>query len=340
MDTHRPDFIQAVVRSLIFVLLVSVSCSAAGSRRNQSVATPLPDAIGGFASGATGGDGGPVRSVTSLEDSGPGTLREAASTPGPALIRFKVAGTITLASPVRVRSDLTIDGRSAPITLENKGLVVRGADTSNVIISDLRFTRIRGVSSDGIQIRDGARRIWVHHCEFSDGEDGAVDVTRGATDVTISWNFFHDHDKVMLINGEESVEIPKVTVHHNLFVNTRQRNPRLVRAQAHAYNNHLKHWTGIGMQAAEDSQLLSESNVFEAALDVDGIVTRGERQGAVRSTGDLLLNGARATERDPETVFRPEEYTWRLQEADQSLVDDLNAKAGPRVQAPSPAATG
>jgi hypothetical protein len=44
----------------------------------------------------TGGRGGKVIAVTSLEDSGPGTLRAAIEEKGPRIVVFRVAGTIYL----------------------------------------------------------------------------------------------------------------------------------------------------------------------------------------------------------------------------------------------------
>ena len=51
-----------------------------------------------------GGRGGKVIVVTSLEDSGPGTLREACETGGARIIVFNVAGVIRLKSPISVRA--------------------------------------------------------------------------------------------------------------------------------------------------------------------------------------------------------------------------------------------
>jgi pectate lyase len=300
-------------------------------REPRSAATAAFSGPAGFAAGTTGGLDAPHRVVSSLADAGPGTLREAAESAEPSHIRFAVSGTIELLQPIKVKSNKTIDGRGVAVTIANKGLDIAGA--SNIIVSDLTFARLRGLAVDGIQIRNGSRLIWVNHCEFTGGEDGAVDVTRGATDVTISWSYFHDHDKTMLINGEAALTKPRVTLHHNLFENTVQRNPRAVRAQVDAYNNHLRHWIGIGMQAAEEAEINSEANVFEAATDVDAIVSRGLRYGPVRSTDDLALNGARIMERDPETVFEPP-YSRTVQSADETLSALIRSKAGPREQVP------
>jgi pectate lyase len=320
------------LRYIFLALLLPASCMLdTTGREPRSSATAAFSGPVGFAAGTTGGLDAPHRVVSSLADAGPGTLREAAESEEPSHIRFAVSGIIELLRPIKVKSNKTIDGREAAVTIANKGLEIAGE--SNIIVSDLTFARLRGVAVDGIQIRNGSRMIWVNHCEFTDGEDGAVDVTRGATDITISWNHFHDFDKTMLINGEAELTKPRVTLHHNLFETTVQRNPRAVRAQVDAYNNYLRHWIGIGMQAAEEAEINSQGNVLEASTDLDGIVSRGLRSGAVRSTDDLAVNGARIMEREPETVFEPP-YSRTVQPADETLSALIRSNAGPREQLP------
>ena len=48
----------------------------------------------GFGARSKGGKGGRILRVTSLDDSGPGTLREALTASGPRIIRFDIGGTI------------------------------------------------------------------------------------------------------------------------------------------------------------------------------------------------------------------------------------------------------
>src|SRR5947207_8336093 len=62
-----------------------------------------------------GGRGGKVYVVTSLEDSGPGTFREALEAAGPRIVVFNVAGIIKLKDRIRVRAPyITINGAKAP----------------------------------------------------------------------------------------------------------------------------------------------------------------------------------------------------------------------------------
>ncbi|MCI0743909.1 MAG: hypothetical protein L0Y58_00750, partial [Verrucomicrobia subdivision 3 bacterium] len=96
----------------------------------------------GFGAKASGGRGGRVIAVTTLNDSGPGSLRAAVDEKGPRIIIFRVSGNIPLKSSIKVRKgDLTIAGQTAPgdgICLQNYSLDLAGAN--NVII---RYLRVR-----------------------------------------------------------------------------------------------------------------------------------------------------------------------------------------------------
>ncbi len=101
----------------------------------------FPGAEGGGAY-TPGGRDGNVYVVTSLADSGPGTLREACEQGGARIVVFNVAGVIDLKSPISVRAPyITILGQTAP----GDGICVTGAsfliDTHDVVIRHLRFRR-------------------------------------------------------------------------------------------------------------------------------------------------------------------------------------------------------
>ena len=116
----------------------------------------------------TGGRGGKVVHVTNLNDSGSGSFREAVSGSN-RIIVFDVAGVIALKSDISMKSNITIEGQTAPapgITL--RYYTVRPG--SNTIIRFLRFRR--GNEKDK---NDGADCMWqrhitglvLDHCSFS-----------------------------------------------------------------------------------------------------------------------------------------------------------------------------
>lgn len=107
----------------------------------QAEIPSFPGAMGG-GQFTFGGRGGKIITVTSLEDDGPGTLREACETGGARTVVFNVAGIIRLKSPLIVRAPyITIAGQSAP----GDGICLAGEsfwiNTHDVIIRHMRFRR-------------------------------------------------------------------------------------------------------------------------------------------------------------------------------------------------------
>jgi hypothetical protein len=107
----------------------------------QSDLIAFPGAEGGGAH-SFGGRGGKVIVVKSLEDKGPGTLREACEQGGARTIVFNVAGIIRLKTPLIIRAPyVTIAGQTAP----GDGVCVAGEsiwiNTHDVVIRYMRFRR-------------------------------------------------------------------------------------------------------------------------------------------------------------------------------------------------------
>jgi hypothetical protein len=107
----------------------------------QATIPAFPGAEGGGAY-TFGGRGGRVIVVTSLADSGPGSLREACEQGGARIVVFNVAGIIRLKTPLMIRAPyITIEGQSAP----GDGICVAGEsvwlNTHDVLIRFMRFRR-------------------------------------------------------------------------------------------------------------------------------------------------------------------------------------------------------
>lgn len=168
----------------------------------QSDLLAFPGAEGGGAH-SFGGHGGRVLVVTSLEDSGPGTLRWACEQGGARIIVFNVAGIIHLKSPVIVRAPyITIEGQSAP----GDGICVAGesfwVNTHDVIIRYMRFRRGQtnvgrrddalGGNPVGNIIVDHVSTSWGLDENFSmyrhmyDPGDGSKEEKLGTVNITIS----------------------------------------------------------------------------------------------------------------------------------------------------------
>lgn len=166
------DFKKLFIGVLIAVISVSVSLSAAAD--TQLLAFPGAEGGGKYSPGARGvlNNGGSIEvyHVTSLADSGAGTLRDAVSKEG-RIIVFDVSGTIELRSQLVIgKSNITILGQTAP----GEGVTISGGDVitndgaKNVII---RYLKVRPTDKnsgepDGLGGRFGTNIIF-DHCSVS-----------------------------------------------------------------------------------------------------------------------------------------------------------------------------
>ena len=153
------------------------------SRPEDLIKSDIPAFPGAEGGGAytPGGRGGKVIVVNSLEDRGPGTLREACETGGARVVVFNVSGIIRLKSPINVRAPyITIAGQTAP----GDGICVTGQsfliDTHDVVIRHMRFRR----GAQDVAFRDDAvggnavGNIMIDHCSCTWGLDENISFYR------------------------------------------------------------------------------------------------------------------------------------------------------------------
>jgi pectate lyase len=157
--------------------------------------------------------------------------------------------------------------------LKNVSLNIR--DYSNVIIRNLRIHEVF-YPNDGITI-DHCHHVWIDHCElFSkigsgigvDTYDGLLDIKKGSHNVTVSWCYFHDHMKTLLMghsdsNGDQDINL-QATFHHNWFSNTDGRNPSLRFGHIHFYNNYLENISDYGLAIRNGAHAKIENCHFES----------------------------------------------------------------------------
>ncbi|MBR4735334.1 MAG: fibronectin type III domain-containing protein [Bacteroidales bacterium] len=235
-------------------------------------ARAFPGAEGG-GMWATGGRGGKIYHVTSLNDSASeeGTLRYGIEKGDrPLTIVFDVAGVISLNSMLNVKKgNLTIAGQTAPgdgICLKNYTFRI---SASNVVI---RFIRCRmgdekKTEDDAIQIlnRDMPfENIVIDHCSLSWCTDECASFY-GMKNFTFSWNYVTEslrnsvHDKGAhgyggIWGGENA------TYHHNLLAHHDSRNPRIdhdyvstQKGPVSIFNNVVYNWSGNTCYGGESS---------------------------------------------------------------------------------------
>jgi len=189
-----------------------------------------------------GGRGGKVIVVTNLNDSGPGSFREACETGGPRIIVFNVAGLIRIKAPISIRAPyVTIVGNTAP----GDGVCIAGntveLNTHDIVVRHMRFRRGKTEAADrddsfggnpvGNLIIDHVSASWsldenismYRHMYRPPG--GEKDLKLPTVNVTIqnsisseSLNIYH-HAFGSTIGGLNS------TFHHNLWACNTGRNP-------------------------------------------------------------------------------------------------------------------
>jgi pectate lyase len=189
--------------------------------------------------------GGIVIHVTSLADSGPGSLRAAFSAPGPKVIVFDVGGVIHLDSDLKLATDrTTIAGQTAPtpVTLTGGSFRLRASD---VVLQHIAIRpgpadspEVNG-NRDSLTIGGGSRAVHdirVENVSLSWSVDENADIADHASRITFRDNIVAEavrnaghpkgrHSMGMLINKDDQ----GVAVTGNLFAANMFRNPVIAR---------------------------------------------------------------------------------------------------------------
>lgn len=164
----------------------------------------LADCGIGFGRNSIGGRDGGFYVVTDssdddLDNPRPGTLRYAVIQDRPLWIVFKHDMVIRLKKGLIMKSYKTIDGRGVNVHIAHGGCITIHFAT-NIIIHGLHIHDCKpteNADGDAISI-SGSSHIWVDHNSLSNCTDGLVDAVLGSTAITISNNYFTDHNEVHL----------------------------------------------------------------------------------------------------------------------------------------------
>ena len=265
--------------------------------------------------------------VTSLDDSGPGTLRDAVSQ-GCRHIVFDLGGTITLQSDLNIPfSYVTIDGATAPrpgITIEQPGEIGTTIEASGSIgpVSDIIISHLRMDGQSG-GAHTGTGDIWgldgeaavvsniiIDHVTAHAATDGVFDIWEGVRDVTLSWNLVTDTLAMMHMSGSDLV-VPRerISVHHNVFARNNERQVRMRHDTVDVdYRNNVVYGWGwmeggaAGLHLAYDAgevnpsiNVVANSFIFVEGLDGgpdDAIrFERGADEGPVYFAGNIVPAG-------------------------------------------------
>jgi hypothetical protein len=212
-------------------------------------AFPGADGFGRFTSG---GRGGQLIKVTNLNDSGPGSLREAIETKTTRIIVFDISGTIHLQSPLRViHPNVTVAGQTAPgdgITLANFPFELA---SSNIIV---RYMRFRLGDRNTASYLDAMtsnfnRNIIIDHCSLSWGTDETGSFYANEN-FTLQWSIISEGlNKSLHTKGEHGYGGiwggKNVSFHHNLIAHFTNRSPRFDSPDLYKDATSLQNYRGV-----------------------------------------------------------------------------------------------
>ncbi|GAA5169064.1 polysaccharide lyase family 1 protein [Viridibacterium curvum] len=258
----------------LFLLLLAANASAA---------------VGGYAQATGGGNAKPivVRDKYEMQDA----INEYAGAGGLVLLytgKFDAAPILadvcrqwrkpTIELVIHDKRDITILGADG--STANFGIRIKGF-ASNIIVRNMSIGLVPGGANNGdaIGIEGRANHIWIDHnelysqrihCPDTPGDDttfdGLLDIRDNVDNITISYNYIHDHDKVGL-NGSSDRDTPDrhITYAHNWYRNVGQRLPLQRGGFAHIYNNYYDGIAEHGINVRMGGQALIEGNWFENA---------------------------------------------------------------------------
>ena len=261
----------------------------------------------GFGAPATGGRGGEIFHVKNLDDSGPGSFREAVGK-GPRIVIFDVGGYIDLKSPVSVASDLSILGQSAP----GDGIGIRNYEVSfsqahNIIVRYLRIRQgptPRQEKKYAAGLKEGRNMIF-DHVSIQFGRWDCIGLS-GSANIT-----FQNCIIGPGIGPQRFgclCESDNVTFSHNLWISNQSRNPKS-KGVVQYINNVVYNWGVcgyVGGHSGGDHAAVIEGNYFIKGPDsnehfagefkpTDHIFQRGN---FIDLNADGVLNGRLAQPSD------------------------------------------
>lgn len=268
---------------LLALFMITVSAmQTAVAQSSKPLAFPTADGFGKY---TTGGRGGKVYHVTTLEDNdSEGTLRWAINQRGARTIVFDVSGTIFLKNRLSVHEpNLTIAGQTAP----GDGICVADMpftiDASNVIIRYMRFR----LGNDHVDRHEGdglggskAENIIVDHCSVSWSVDECLSIY-GNRNSTVQWCIV---DQSLVNAGHQKGPHgyggnwggSGASFHHNLIAHCVSRVPRLGPSpvtqedeRMDLRNNVFYNWAGGGCYGGEAMDVNIINNYYKPGPATD-----------------------------------------------------------------------
>lgn len=329
----------------------------------------------GFGAQTPGGRGGRIIYVSTLADSGAGSLRAALETSGPRIVLFKVAGTITLQDDITIKDPfITIAGQTAPgqgVEVKSGMILVK---THDVVIRYLKMRVGDQLNSSNTADRDaislsgtgGAEvyNIVIDHCSLVWGPDiGGVSMLVNVHNITVQnsimgeGSYLSTHPEATADQGGHSMGASmfqldparygsayprQITMHHNLFTTSDNRNPVVIGGEnVDIVNNVIYNW---GQKAAHGNprKLNLINNMFIRGPMTTGLIawtpqlhstTPNYFPSSVFEQGTVTV-GFNTVRGDPQSVYAPARfspYSLSQEQTPQQAYDRIVQDVGARL---------
>jgi len=225
----------------------------------QTLAFPGAEGFGRF---AEGGRHGEVYIVTNLNDSGPGSFRDAVSQPN-RIVVFEVGGIIQTNSRIVVAHNVTIAGQTAPgdgVVIYGDGITFTQASNSIVRYLRVRMGRYGTSGADAMTMTDDAKHLIFDHVSASWGRDETFSITGHADSITIQNSIISQGLETHSCGGllEPSGVI---SLFRNLYIDNNTRNPK-VKNRNQFVNNVVYNWGRGGGYIMGGSTAESRVNII------------------------------------------------------------------------------
>lgn len=275
--------------------------SAAPTTAPPPVAVFGSGPIAGYGAATTGGAGGRVVEVHSVDE-----LRSALGDSGPRTVLLVGSGVwdaagaeITITKP-----NVTVDGSACACQIRNGWIKVAA---SEVILRNLRVRTgdesVQAADADAISINGGSggiSNIVLDHVEAIWAPDiGGVAILNRVTDVTVQNSIIgeglnlsrhpegttaeggHSYGfNITTLDGSSYAE--RVTVHHNLITTSSQRNPQIIGAAAVDFVNNVIYNVGLDWAYGNPRSASIVNNIYRA-----GPETQTSDEWRSRTNGDV-----------------------------------------------------
>jgi hypothetical protein len=306
----------------------------------------------GFGANAKGGRGGSVIQVTNLNDSGAGSLRACIDATGARTCIFRVGGIIQIESPLKINNPyITLAGQTAPgggITIRTKNDpgctndTMLQISTNNVII---RYLTLRhgfkptgcDAGYDAINLRnDTANNIIVDHVSLSWTTDEQFSAYASTAqfphDFTLQWSMLYEgilpRSRGILLGYANNMSL-----HHNLFAHSDQRNPRCQSGNFDFVNNLIYNFGNgagwcDGKHGTPNVNFVNNYYKHGASSDMGQEAFKTDSNVTVFNSGNVHTSGASILTSGSKTVNTRFNYPLVTTTSAQQAMTDILSKSG------------